>query len=167
MVRHAASLDRALGLPVTVVVSPENAQVAKALAGLEVTLTRNLDPHAEQGDSLRTGLASARLAAPGLLIALADQPLLTPADSTALLASFARHPAHICVPRHLGQRGNPVILPAIIARQLRDDASAPGPRAYMDANPGQIAWFEAPKAHFTSDIDTPQDAARLLTLSSQ
>ena len=49
------------------------------------------------------------------------------------------------------------------------EAAGSGGLPQFDAStwPGQIAWFEAPNAHFTSDIDTPQDAARLLTLSSQ
>ena len=162
MVRHAACLYLELGLPVTVVIAPGNSGVIQALAGLDITLAVNADPLAEQADSLRTGLTSMPLAAPGLLIALADQPLLAAADIAELLARFASNTAKICIPRHDGKRGNPVILPAAIARQLRDDPAAPTPRAYMDQHPGQLVWLDTPSTHFTQDIDTPQDAARLL-----
>ena len=79
------------------------------------------------------------------------------------MTHFERHPRHITIPRHGGQRGNPIILPAAIARQLRDDPQAPSPRAFMDQHPEQIAWFEADTDHFTQDIDTPADAARLIS----
>ena len=165
MVRHAAQIYADLGLPVTVVTSPENDAVTGALAGLNLTLIANASAKAEQPDSLRTGLAAMPLAAPGLLIALAEHPLLPTADISALIDFFCTHPTHICIPRHAGQRGNPVILPQAIARLLRDDSARPTPRAYMDRHPDEIAWFEADHPHFTSDIDTPQDAARLLALS--
>ena len=165
MVRHAARLYCALGLPVTVVTSPQNTAVTAALADLDITLVCNRDPLAEQADSLRTGLAATALIAPGLLIALADQPLLTPADIAALLAFFGHNPGKICIPRHAGQRGNPVILPASLARQLRDYPTALTPRAYMDRHPDEIAWFACESPNFTTDIDTPQDTARLLPSS--
>ena len=162
LVRHSACLYLGLGLPLTVVTAPGNHAVAQALAGLPLIRISNHNPQAEQADSLRTGLGAARLSAPGLLIALADQPLLTATDITVLVTWFSQHPDKICIPRHDSQRGNPVILPSALARQLRDDPLAPTPRAHMDRHPEQIAWFEAESPHFTADIDTPRDAARLL-----
>lgn len=165
LLRRAARLYLELGLPLTVVVRPDHAAPAAALAGLDVAWAINplLPTGADDGQqaSVLAGLRAAPAAAGGVLVALADQPLLTPADIAALLACFSAHAGgRIVVPRHAGQRGNPVILPGALARALA--AGGVAPRAHIDAHPDQVIWFEAETDHFTRDIDTPEDAARLL-----
>ncbi len=166
MVRRSAQLYLDLGMSLTVVTGSDNRDVAAALAGLDLRLVVNPDADSGQHSSVRAGLAASALAAPGILIALSDQPLLTSADIRSLAAAFTGHGENrICVPRHAGQRGNPVIFPAAIARHLRE--SPIPPRAFIDAQPEQIAWFDADDDHFTRDVDTPQDAAQLLGTSLQ
>ena len=169
LIRASAAIYCELGMPLCVVLragAVDAAAVRAALAGLPLRIAVNPDPATEQGDSARIGLSAAALNGPGVMIALADQPLLTGPDIAALIAHFiAQKATRICVPRHGGVRGNPVILPTALARRLRDDPATPSPRRFIDAQAEAISWFEAPNDHFTRDIDTPQDAARLLTTS--
>jgi molybdenum cofactor cytidylyltransferase len=161
MVRRSALLYLDMGMHLTVVTGSDDRAVSAALAGLAVRLVAN--PHADSGQhtSVRAGLAAAPLMAPGVIIALADQPLLTSADIGALVAAFiATDGARICVPRHGGKRGNPVIFPLALARKLRETGMAP--RAFIDAHPETIGWFDATNDHFNRDVDTPADAAELL-----
>ena len=162
MVRRSAQLYLDLGMSVTVVTGTDDRQVARALAGLDVKLVANPNADSGQNSSVCAGLAATPLAAAGIMVALADQPLLAAADIRALAQTFANHGgARICVPRWAGQRGNPVIFPVAVARRLREPGAMP-PRAFIDAHPEQVAWFDAANDHFTRDIDTREDAAQLL-----
>jgi molybdenum cofactor cytidylyltransferase len=162
LLRRSARLYLGCGWPVSVVLRDPDPLARVALDGLDVAVIVNPDAAAGQQTSVMAGLAAAPLDAmaegAGVLIALADQPLLTRADLADLAA--ARPPGMACVPRHQGRRGNPVILPTGVARRLRD-AGTP-PRAWLDANPASVAWFEAANDHFTRDLDTPEQAALLL-----
>ncbi len=162
MVRRSARLYLDLGVTLTVVTGSDGQAVAAVLAGLDFRLVVNADADHGQHTSVRAGLAAAPLLAPGVIIALADQPLLTVEDIGALVAEFAASAAErICVPRFGGIRGNPVIFPAATARLLRATGAMP-PRAFIDACPDQVVWFDASNDHFTRDVDTPADAAELL-----
>src|SRR5262249_15873963 len=78
-------------------------------------------------------------------------PLLEPADIAALLACFeAEGSALACVPRHAGQRGNPVVLPRAVARMLRDSPGEPSVRGWLDRHPQAVPWFES-----ATDPSTP------------
>jgi molybdenum cofactor cytidylyltransferase len=174
MIRHTARLYRELGLPITAVVPDLDGPVAIALTGLDIRLVAN--PWAPQSTpdddgqqaSLRAGLAAAPLAAKGVLVALGDMPWLTAADITALIACFeAAGAARICIPRHAGQRGNPVLFPSPVLRALRDDPSAPSPRAFIASHAELVHWHETASDHFIRDIDIPADAATLTNSGAQ
>jgi molybdenum cofactor cytidylyltransferase len=155
-------LYRELGMRLTVVTGRDNREVAAALAGLDCRLVANPDADDGQHTSVRAGLLATPLAAPGVVVALADQPLLTAADIGALVAAFAGDGGdRICVPRFGGKRGNPVIFPAGVVRRLREPGALP-PRGFIDTHPELVAWFEATSDHFTRDVDTPEDAAELI-----
>lgn len=164
LLARAASLYRGLGMPATAVLRPDQPRHVEALAGIDLAVVTNANPQADQATSARTGLAAAQLAGAGVLIALVDQPWLTKADIAALVATFAGTGGQkIVVPRHKGQRGNPVLLPVAVARELAVDPGA-SPRAFIDAHPALVVWHEAAHDHFTRDIDTPADAALLKDL---
>jgi molybdenum cofactor cytidylyltransferase len=165
MVRRSALVYLELGMTLTVVTGLDGDHIIAALAGLDLALIANPDADSGQHTSVRTGLMATPLLAPGVIVALADQPLLTTSDIVALGAVFERHDcARICVPRHAGQRGNPVVFPAALARVLRDHPQAGLPRAFIDAHPEHVTWLEAENDHYTRDVDTRDDAAELLGL---
>ena len=160
MIRRSARLYLELGMSLIVVTGRDNGP-RDALAGLDLALIVNPAADDGQHSSVHAGLAAAALAATGVILALADQPLLTSRDIALLCESFIRGGAqHICVPQYAGARGNPVILQMDVAQHCRDDHILP--RAFMDARPDRAAWFHAENDHFTRDVDTPEDAARVL-----
>lgn len=162
MVRHATSLYCGLGLPVIVVGRAQDDGLVKALEGLDVTLVANPDGQSEQGASARVGLAACRRDSDGVMIALADQPLLTGADIAELIELFATHPNYIIIPRHDGARGHPLILPIDLARGLNDTAPDIAPKAWIERHKARIYWHDVEHNRYTSDIDTPRDRDRLL-----
>lgn len=167
MVRHAAELYRALGLPLVVVGRAGDAALAQALDGLldhpDVCLVANPDAGSEQGASARIGLAACALqeARGGIMFALADQPLLQAQDIASLITDFSERPDAILIPRHEGARGHPLILPRDLAQALAQAPPEITARAWIDEHKARIYWHEAEHSRFTSDVDRPQDMDRM------
>lgn len=161
MVRHAAGLYAALGLPMVVVGRAQDDALALALDGLDLRLVANPDGDSEQGASARVGMGALELDGDGVMIALADQPLLTCDDIAGLIEVFAARPDAIVIPRHDGVRGHPLILPVELARGLAAAPADLSPRVWIERHRSRIHWHDAEHSRFTSDIDTRQDRDRL------
>ncbi|NBC35176.1 NTP transferase domain-containing protein [Novosphingobium sp. FSY-8] len=158
---HTLALYRGLGLPVVVVTPPESTPIAHAIAthfpdDTAIRLIANPAPSDDQGESARIGLSHVPAAA---LIALVDHPLLRPAHVAALIAHAGE--SAIVIPRHNGARGHPVLLGAAHVRAIRA-APALTPRQHIAAMGHDILWLDSPDPAYTTDIDTPADADRLI-----
>jgi molybdenum cofactor cytidylyltransferase len=158
LVRRSARTYLAAGTEVRVVVGYEAETVRAALAGLPLTLVENPGFAEGQQSSVHAGIDSIAEDYDALLVALADQAALTPEDIRGLLQAFAESDrAHILIPFHDGQRGNPVVFPPQIIADIRASGRAIACREFIDANPQLTRRYEAPNDHFTVDIDTPED----------
>lgn len=163
MVRHVVMRHRAVADHVIVVTGHDRDAVVEALAGLDVVLVHNPDFAEGQARSVAAGVSSAPLDGRALIVALGDQPLLQTEDIAFLIDGFDGDGGErICIPVHAGQRGNPVIFPAALARTMRHDGKSPGCRRFIDAHPELVYWLPASNDHFTTDVDTPEDARRIL-----
>ena len=162
MVRRAAENLIAAGLDVFVVLGHEREEVAQALSGLDVTLVDNPDYREGQPTSMRAGLKAIGLAYDGVLVALADQPLLEVGDISALLAAYnASGQSKIMIPFHQGRRGNPIVLPRKIVEEIGERPVNFGCRKFIEGNPDRITIYQAANDHFTRDVDTPEALAEL------
>lgn len=161
LIARTAALYCELGMQVTAVLGHQSEAVASALAGLPLNTVFNADFATGQDSSIRAGLAAITLGETGLIMALGDQPLLESQDISALCEAFLSGPRNkILVPYFNAQRGHPVLLPALIAAEIK--AGAALPRAFMAARPDRVARYDAPNTHYTTDLDTPEDVARVL-----
>jgi len=152
--------------PLVVVLGGPHAEVLQSVADITADdVVRNPQAAQGQGTSVLCGLSAvvARTQAiDGVLVALADQPLLTAADIGDLVRAFCRRGpmVQMVVPRCQGRPGNPVIIDAALARQwLADGASAVGQR-WRAANPERVHWWDTDTDHFVQDLDEPADLAR-------
>ena len=161
MVRKTARLYQGVSSTLTVVLGHEAEQVAHALVDLD---TDNLiNPNYEKGrqSSVRYGLEQLTISGDAVLIGLADQHRLNQDDLESFIAAYEQGPQNkIFIPEIDGQRGNPILFPAAIARQIQADKKAPSCRKYIDENPDQVTWFKTQNNHFIEDLDTPEDALR-------
>jgi CTP:molybdopterin cytidylyltransferase MocA len=132
------------------------------------------------GSSLTAGLSALRALPPdecsAAVIALADQPLVSPACVKRLIAShrgganLARGPgsASIAVATYGGRPRNPVLIArehwAEVLTMAHGDAGA---RPFLRAHPDLITLVECGDIGRPDDIDTPEDLVRVAKIAAQ
>ena len=169
LIRHQIAALRAAGMRELVVVLGHHAEpIAAALAGVAVTQVRNAAPDQGQASSLRVGLQALRDGLDGVVVALADQPLIDKADVAALIAAFeCRADAAMVVPRVAGAPGNPVLITAELRAEWLAGPAAEVGRRWRDAHPGRVAWFDRDNDHYRLDIDTVEDIEQFTRSTGQ
>ncbi|MFA9459942.1 nucleotidyltransferase family protein [Thiohalorhabdus sp. Cl-TMA] len=122
----------------------------------------NPEPEEGQMRSVTVGLAALEHPAEGILVALADQPLLTAADIRALMAAFRnRERGEVVVPTFDGQRGNPIVLAAAYREAVLAGGPNLGCRHFMERHPELVEAVPMASDHFVEDLDTPEDLERI------
>jgi molybdenum cofactor cytidylyltransferase len=135
--------------------------IEAAVREFPVTLVRNPSPDDGQASSVRIGLQALAGKLDGVIVALADQPLINAQDISALIGAFKkRGDAAMVVPRIHGDPGNPVIFEAGLRDEwLNGDVNA-ACRKWREANPERVRWFDTENSRYRVDIDTEQDLVR-------
>ncbi|MGI8604390.1 MAG: nucleotidyltransferase family protein [Verrucomicrobiales bacterium] len=97
------------------------------------------------------------------MIMLGDQPHLQP-RTVRLLGKFAaEHPQSICQPARRSRPRHPVVLPAAAFRDLAASAH-PTLRHFLNAHANEVKLLEIDDPAVDSDLDTPEDYQRLITV---
>ncbi len=151
---------------IIVVVGHEAEAVKAALAGKEIRPVENPDYREGMGSSIRAGVAAVSAKARAIMICLADQPLLEPADLNRIISALDEANAAgktIVVPFYRGQRGNPVILDAGYKNAMIDVVGDIGCKRIIKQNPDDVFMIEMATDHVVRDIDSIDDYELLLT----
>jgi molybdenum cofactor cytidylyltransferase len=163
LLRRSAKTLLASRLREIIVVLGHAADVSRQLLqGLPLTLVEN--PHYREGQmsSVFRGLDALVTATDGVMVCLADQPLLTPTDIDRLIAAFDRQRnSAILVPTWHGQRGNPLILARKQRATILQGRRNLGCKRLIERNPELVTTFAMPNDHVVFDLDTPGDYAAL------
>ena len=161
LVRKVAKLYQTISTSVTIVLGHDADRVDEELSDLDVTTVINPDYEKGRQSSARYGLEQLDINGDAVLIGLADQHMLSKSDLMAFVAAYQNGShSEILIPQYAGERGNPILFPAVIAKQMQADKKAPGCRKYIDENPDMVRWYKAQSKHFIEDLDTPEDAER-------
>ena len=160
MRRIAAAAIDAGANPIIVVLGADAERIAPALSGLQATTVVNARWNEGMASSLATGLGAVVAAAPcdGVLVTLADQPLVDAAALRRLLAAFDGRRRIVA-----SAYADTIGVPAVFGREHLDDLM----RLTGDAGAG--GWLRSRATEVTSiplagaaiDIDTVADATRL------
>ncbi|WAP68098.1 molybdopterin-binding/glycosyltransferase family 2 protein [Jiella pelagia] len=139
---------------VRVVVGHMQAEIVAALDGLDVEIVGS--PNFAEGlsASLKAGFIASR-EADGVLVMLADQPLLTPQDLDRLIAAFTgRGKGAIVAACDRGERRNPVILSTGFVPAIEALTGDVGAARIIAAHPDALVEVEIGPAA-SIDVDTP------------
>jgi len=109
--------------------------------------------------SIAAGVAAVATVASGVLLLMADQPLIAPEQLRGMVEAWSRNPHGIVASEYAGIEGPPVIFPADLFPELLALRGDSGARSVLRAHPGSITRFSCPAA--ASDIDTPADLAAI------
>lgn len=147
---------------VVVVTGHRGREVMAALADLPLAFRHNPRHAAGQMGSVVAGLAALQRPCLAVMVCLADMVLLEGGDYRALAEAFAGLPRDaILVPHHQGRRGNPVVFAASRVPEVLSGQVNPGCRHLIEDHPQDVVCFEVGHDRCTTDMDTPDDYARI------
>ena len=156
-----AAVEAGVG-PVVVVTGGEAIHVSRALVGLDVRLVH--EPAFADGlaTSLRRGIDAVAPTTEAVVIALGDQPLVTPGAYRRVVATWRTTGSPIVVSQYSDNHGpsHPVLFAASLFDELRALDGDIGAREVIARDPHRVARaimeWEAP-----GDVDTREDLIRL------
>jgi len=163
MLRHAVEAALASqARPVLVVTGHQADDVRAALAGLDVGFVANPDFALGLSSSLKAGIRALPKAVAGALVLLGDMPRIEAAHLDAMIAAFASGTGEaIVVPMHGGRRGNPVLWPAALFREMLALEGDVGARRLMVRHASRVHEIDLGTDAVLMDVDTPEVLARL------
>ncbi len=166
LVRRAARTALASRLSEVVAVTGHAAgAVGGALAGLGLRLVENPDFAQGKSTSIRAGLAALAPAIDAALFLPADQPLLRTASIDRLLDAFAETGGPIVTAACGERRGAPVLFHRSLFAELERLAGDTGGRRLLPRHTGEVISVQVDRPEELADIDTEEDARRLLELA--
>jgi molybdenum cofactor cytidylyltransferase len=129
-----------------------------------VRLVKNADYRDGLSTSVRTGVEAVSPETGAIMIYLADQPLLEPADVDRIIAAFTTAKAEdkmIVVPFFKGERGNPVVLDASLRDSILVIVGDVGCKGVIKRYPEKVYAIEMANDHVVRDVDDVQAYERL------
>jgi len=148
---------------VVVVTGYREREVMDALADLPVVLQRN--PRYEEGQmtSAAIGVGALTKATDAVMMCLGDMVLLEPQDYAELVTAYLeKTDRSIVIPYFEGQRGNPLLFASSYVHEVAVGERHIGCKKLANEYPEDVYHYAAAHDRFTTDLDTPDDYARLL-----
>lgn len=162
MVRRVARILLETDMPVIVVTGAYADDVETVLDDLPLSVARCEDWQLGMGSSLAYGvceLASMFPGASGVLVCLADQPLVDSASLSRMLQRHAQMPDRVLATEQSGTQGPPVLFPRDCFEALTLLSGPHGARAVLQNEAARTELFTSANM---LDVDTPEDLRRLL-----
>lgn len=145
---------------VVVVVGRDAEQIEAALSGRTVRLARNPDLRGEMLTSVRCGLEALSASCQAVLVALGDQPFLSPLVVDRLIESYETGDKGIVVPTHRSRRGHPVLISIRYRDEVLNAYERVGLRGLLRAHEDDVAEVAVSNPDVLEDLDTPDDYRR-------
>jgi CTP:molybdopterin cytidylyltransferase MocA len=139
---------------IVVVVGTNGGLVAAEARRFPVRLVVNENPDGDMASSVRVGRRILAGAVSGVVVALCDYPLVTPATVTHLVSRHEEAPEAILIPGHGGRRGHPTLFPAAVLNELEAGGTL---RDVVRRDPGRLQLCEVDDPGILLDMDTPED----------
>jgi molybdenum cofactor cytidylyltransferase len=129
--------------------------VAAACRPLQGFIVVNEGYAGGMASSIKAGVAAVSNVADGILVILADQPLVTPEHLAALVAAWRQTPGTIVASAYAGTSGPPLVFPRDFFGDLMSLNGDRGAKSIIDRNSDRLLTIEFEPA--AVDIDRPAD----------
>jgi molybdenum cofactor cytidylyltransferase len=160
MVRRVVETLFAAGgvTPVVVVTGHERMLVEAAVSILPVELVHN--PHYEHGEmlsSVQAGVGAVVGRADAVVLALADQPAVTPAIVRSLIDAWRESGAPLAAPLHDGRHGHPIVIAADLLPEILDLGPQDTLKTLVRRHESRRLDVPVADPAVLADVDTPED----------
>ena len=125
-----------------------------------IVVVNNPRWEAGQLSSLKAGLGAIGPEAGGVMMHLADHPLVLGSTFARVIAEFTARPDSIVIARYVGQRGHPVIFPQSVLGELLDAPEDQGARVVVERDPSRVVYVDVDDPGVNLDLDTPEEVER-------
>lgn len=143
-----------------VITGHEAEMIERTLAGRAITLVRNPDYADGLSTSLRCGLAALPSDVDGVLVCLADMPLITSGDIDRLISAWDPDVGRlICVPTFAGKRGNPIVWPRALFSEMAAVTGDIGARNLLAEHAEDVHEVAVTGRGVLMDVDVPEALA--------
>jgi molybdenum cofactor cytidylyltransferase len=146
---------------VIVVLGHQSEQIAASIRNMPVTVVINNNYKQGMGTSIVAGLSAVKTGTEGIMLALADQPLVDTETINFLIHAFKSGGKGIIIPVYKGKRGNPVIFDNKYMDQLLHLTGDIGGREIIKNNPGDVIEIPVNSEGVLLDIDTEESYNRI------
>jgi molybdenum cofactor cytidylyltransferase len=142
--------------PIVVVLGARAHELQPILLGQPVQVVINPDWQSGMGTSIRAGIAALHgQPIDAAMIFLCDQPLISSAHLTQMIAAHFSAAKPMTAAFYAGTLGTPVIFSSTLFNALQNLNDAQGGKTLINQHPDQVQTFDLPEA--AADVDTPAD----------
>jgi molybdenum cofactor cytidylyltransferase len=142
---------------ITVVLGFHAQRVREALREHEVEFTVNPAPEAGMLSSVKCGIRSLPLHADSFVLALGDQPSLSPGTVFSLERAAKSSARSMFIPESAGKRGHPVLIKSAARESILALPFDVGLNAWRDSNPNEVELVRVETKSVLHDVDTPEE----------
>ena len=125
-----------------------------------IAVVENPDYLRGQLSSIKAALPRVGLDAVGVLIHLADHPMVRAETFAAITDGYRRLGKPIVIARYRGRRGHPVLFARALFGELAAAPEDQGARVVVAADPARVAYVDVDDPGVLTDLDTPEDLER-------
>ena len=119
VIRHCVDAIAASGVQdLVVVIGKEQVACSEALQGADARIVLNTASDSQMADSVRCGLRAVDETCSGVLVCLADHPLVCSGTNQALINAHRQSPEKIIIPAFKGKRGHPSLFPFSVISEI-------------------------------------------------
>jgi molybdenum cofactor cytidylyltransferase len=163
VIRHSIETLREAGVSrIVVVCGADPQQYAPSLENSGALLVSNEAAGTEMADSVRLGLGHIDTAAfSGILVCLADHPLVQTDTYRRLVTRHYQSPERIIVPAYERRRGHPSLFPPLIINDIFSKTSL---REIVRQDPARVLVVDVPDEGVILDMDTETDYQKAVEL---
>jgi len=139
---------------IVVVLGSGQKELMELINDYPVTIAVNEDVGSDMAESVRVGLSAIDASSTGVLICLADHPLVLPETLKFLVGTHPKEPKSIIIPVCNGRKGHPALFPKSAINEIFTGVNL---REIIQSDPNRVKLVEVHDEGVIMDMDTGED----------